>query len=471
MALSRLGAIVASLLARAGIIERDRLRATVDLAWPRVITGFAIMSKQTVDLAMVGLAVGAPAVAGLAFAGAYWTVGKFVAIGLAGGTVSLVSQNYGGGASDRAARVVKQSVWLALLLAVPVVGIYTLFAGSLIGLLSSDSVAIGHGTVYLAIVAPALLFEFLNMIASRTYAGVSDTLTPMVVRAGGAVLNIALSGLLIFGFGMGVAGAAVGTAVSVVAVTLVFSWGMFGRTYFGRGASPVALSVGGPQFDRELIGQLVSVSTPLIARRLAEGIVTFPLLAIADSFGSEVVAAFEVGRRVRNLANSASWGLSIASSTLVGQELGSGAESEAKAYGRQIISLAAVIHVIVASGVVVFAEPIASLFVTDPDAIALSATFIAISAVSLVALGIDGSATGALRGAGDTRIPFYASLVGLYVFALPVAALGVVTPLGVTALYLALLVETAVPASITLWRFRSDRWQAVSREYRPSAEA
>ena len=80
----RLAAAIASLLARVGIIERDRLTATVDLAWPRIITGFAIMSKQTADLAMVGLAVGAPAVAGLAFAGAYWPVGKVVALGLAG---------------------------------------------------------------------------------------------------------------------------------------------------------------------------------------------------------------------------------------------------------------------------------------------------------------------------------------------------------------------------------------------------
>ena len=249
----RLAAAIASLLARVGIIERDRLTATVDLAWPRVITGFAIMSKQTADLAMVGLAIGPPAVAGLAFAGAYWTVGKFVAIGLAGGTVGLVSQNYGGDAADRAATVVKQSVWVALALGVPIVVGYALFADRLIALLSDDPAAVGYGTTYLAIVAPALLFEFLNMIASRTYAGVSDTFTPMVIRAGGGVLNILISGVLIFGAGWGVAGAAVGTAVSTGLVALAFSWGMFGRDYFGRGASPVALSIGGPQLDRKSV--------------------------------------------------------------------------------------------------------------------------------------------------------------------------------------------------------------------------
>ncbi|ATW87287.1 putative MATE family efflux protein [Halohasta litchfieldiae] len=467
--LGRLLGFVAALFERAGIIERSRLRETVDLAWPRVITGFAIMSKQTADLAMVGVVLGAPAVAGLAFAGAYWSVGKFVAIGVAGGTVSLVSQNYGSDEASRAALVVKQSIWIALGLSVPIVVGYVVFAPSLIGLLSGNEAAIGHGTTYLVVVAPALVFEFLNMIASRTYAGVSDTLTPMIVRAGGAIMNILLSGVLIFGFGFGVMGAALGTAVSTGLVTLVFSWGMFGRTYFGTGASPVALSMGGPQFDVGLMRQLVTVSTPLVARRLSEGLVVFPLLGIADSFGADAVAALEVGRRVRNLANSVTWGFSIAASTLVGQRLGRGEETEAGAFGREIIALSLVIYLFVAAGVAGLAEPIATVFVDDPAAVALTTSFVLVAAVSVIPLGVGGSATGVLRGAGDTRIPFYASLIGLYLCALPTAYLGLLTPLGVSALYIALVVETTVPAGISLWRFRTDRWKAVSRAYRPAA--
>jgi glucosamine--fructose-6-phosphate aminotransferase (isomerizing) len=64
-------------------------------------------------------------------------------------------------------------------------------------------------------------------------------------------------------------------------------------------------------------------------------------------------------------------------------------------------------------------------------------------------LGIDGSATGVLRGAGDTTCPFSASLVGRYGFALPVALLAtVVTPLGVVGLYLAQLRGTRDPDEV-----------------------
>jgi putative MATE family efflux protein len=470
--IDRVAEAVAGVLDRAGVIDRRRLEATVDLAWPRIVTGFAIMSKQAVDLALVGVAIGSTAVAGLAFAGAYWQVAKFLGIGLAGGTVGLVSQNFGGGETERASVVVTQSVWVAVLFSAPIVALYAFVPTRLVGLVGSDPAAVGYGATYLLFVAPGLLFEFLNLIASRTYAGVGDTFTPMVVRAGGAALNVVLSAALIFGAGLGVAGAAIGTTVATGAVCLVLAWGMVGRSYGSRylGAIPVPITREGLRWDGTLLRQLLEVSAPLMARRTTEALVVFPLLWIAATFGPLVVAAFEVGRRVRELVNSFSWGFSIAASTLVGQELGAGDEREAEAYGAAIIRLSLVSYLSVAVLAIAFANPIAELFVSGDAAVGAAATFVRIAAVSAVALGIDGSATGALRGAGDTRWPFAASLLGRYGFALPAAALGTVTPLAVAGLYLALVLETLLPAGINLWRFRTNRWKAVSRAYRPSSE-
>ena len=466
-ALSRLGGATADALSRAGVIDRGRLRETLDLAWPRIVTGFAIMSKNTVDLAVVGVALGAPSVAGLAFAFAYWQLAKFVSIGLAGGTVSLVSQNYGGGESDRAALVVKASLLVAVALVAPLIVAFVAFAEPLIALVGGEGTALRAGSVYLAVTAPALAFEFFNMIASRTYAGVGDTVTPMVLRAGGALLNVVLTVWLVLGVGLGVLGAGLGTAASIVAVGLALSWGMTGRSYFGRGASPVPIGRGGPWIDGELVRQLLRVSAPLIGRRVAEGVAVFPLLWIASSFGDATVAALEVGRRVRGLLGSFSWGFSIAASTLVGQRLGAGEESLATEYGRDVIRLSALVYVVASAVVLLAAGPIAGVFVDDPAAVAATATFVVVAAISAIPLGVDGSVTGSLRGAGDTRWPFLASMVGLYVVALPAALVGLATPLGVGGLYVAVIAEKLVPAGINLRRFRSNRWQAVSRQYRP----
>ena len=469
---SAIVAFLATTLERLGIIDAERFYPTADLAWPRIVTGFAIMSKQTADLAMVGIAVGTAGTAGLAYALAYWEIVVMLGLGLAGGTVSLVSQNYGGAETERASLVVTQSVLITVAVAAPLVVAFLFVADPLIGLFDPEAASLEHGTTYLVFVAPAVLFEMLNLIASRTYTAVGDTFTEMVVRAGGAVLNVVLSAILIFGVGLGVAGAAIGTTLSTGAVTVVLAWGMLGRSYgtLGMEPSPVPITRGGPWLEPTLLRQLIEISTPEIGRRLAQGIVVFPLLWIAATFGPVVVTALEVGRRVRSLINSVNWGLSLASSSLVGRHLGANDEAEAGAYGAAILRLSAVIYTGLAVLVVVFADPIASLFVTGPGEVALAGTFVAVGAISSIGFGIDGAATGALLGAGDTRWPFVASLVGRYGFALPAAVLGLVTPLGVAGLYLALVLETAVPGGINYWLFRRGRWKVVSRRYRPSVD-
>ncbi|GAB3325558.1 MATE family efflux transporter [Haloplanus rallus] len=458
---------LARALDRAGIIDPPRLRETFDLSWPRIVTGLAILSKSTVDLAMVGWDVGTAAVAGLAFANVYWQVGKYLGIGLAGGTVTLVSQAYGAGDSSRASATVAVSLAVTLLIATPIATLYAAFAPELVAVLGSDPEPLGHAATYLALVAPALLFEFPNLIASRTYAGVGDTVTPMLIRAGGALLNIAFSATLIFGYGLGVAGAALGTSLATGVVALVFAWGLAGRSYAGRGACPVAVTRSTLGFDgfAALTRRLLSVSAPLMARRTAEMLVAFPLVAIAATFGPAVVAAYEVARRVRTLLDSFSWGFSIAASTLVGQRLGAGDAADAEAYARAIVRLSATVYLVAGTLVFALSGHVAGLFVDDPAVIGVAGPFVAAAAVSVVFLGVDGSATGTLRGAGDTRYPFLVSLFGRYACALPLAALGLVTPLGAAALLGAMVVESAVPAALNVSRVRSNRWKAVGRAH------
>jgi len=460
--------LAAAAFDRLGIVDADRFRPIVDLAWPRVVTGFAIMSKQTADLAMVGIAVGTAGTAGLAYALAYWGIVTLLGLGLAGGTVSLVSQHYGGGRTDRASLVVTQSVVVAVALAVPVIAVLLAFAPRLIGLLGADPEPLRHGTVYLRFVAPAVLFALVNLIASRTYTGVGDTFTEMVARGGGAVLNVVFSAVLIFGLGMGSAGAAIGTTLATGVVFLVLGWGMTGRAYGGLGMqpSPVPIVRGGPWTDPALARRLIEVSAPEIGRRLAQGVVVFPLLWIAGSFGPVVVSAVEVGRRVRALINSVNWGMSLASSSLVGRHLGADDEATADAYGGAVLRLSTTLYLAIAAVVVLLAAPIARLFVSDPGAVGPTARFVAVGAVGAVGLGVDGAATGVLIGAGDTRWPFVASLAGRYLFALPAAFAGLVTPVGIAGLYLAFLLETYVPGGIDYLLFRSGRWKAVSRRYR-----
>lgn len=454
------------LLSESGVIGQDHLDETVELAWPRVVTGFAIMSMRTVDLALIGIVLGASGVAGLAVANSFWMVGKFAYIGLAGGTLSLVSQNFGGGDNETARAVVVASFVGIVVVSIGLIPAFMYYAHELIATLSSGSTVTQHGARYLLFVAPALFFEGISLIGSRTYAAIGNTLTPMYVRASGAVLNIMLSVIFVFGFNLDVIGVALGTTVSTVIVSVAFLLGIGGMVPWST-VPQVQITQETPLPSSDLFTSLLSVSAPLVGRRIAQGIVVFPLLWIAGNFGAVTLAALGVARQIRNLLNSFSWGFSIAASTLVGQSLGNADETAAAVYGTEIIKFSAIIFVGASSFVMVGGQPIAGLFVSQSQT-EITTQFIQVAAVSGIAAGVDGSISGVLRGAGDTHTPFYATLVGSYLIALPLAWGGTVTMLGVNGLLLALIAEKTIPVIINGRRFRTGSWKEISRQYRPS---
>lgn len=457
---------VGIVLARVGLVDERRVRRTTDLAWPRILTGLARMSKSAADVAMVGLVLGPAAIAGIGFAAPFaFLAGAMGGGGIAGGTISLVSRRFGADRRDELDLAIKQSVWVAVLLGIPFAALFWLVPEHLVGLIGSDADSIAYGAAYLQVAALGIVFTNLNLVASRALVGADDAHSPMIVRGGGALVNVALNALFIFGLGMGIVGAALGTVLAEAFVTAWFAWGFLGREVPFAGRFPITVSPRGPYVDRELTRELVEISTPIAFTGIAASAGQFPLIAIVGLFGPEVVAAFVVAQRVRGLMDTPGWGFGLASSSLVGQELGHGDELEAEAYGWDILRFSFVVYFLLAAATFVFAEQVGRVFVSDPTILPLVAVFVQIAAVSVLWNSVSGAATGPLIASGDTRWPFYGRVLGLYAVAIPVAYLGAVTPLGIAALYFALILETMVPALVVLSRFNGGRWKVVSRSY------
>lgn len=462
---------VGSLLARLGLVDRRRVERATALAWPRIVTGLARMSKSTADVAMVGIALGPAAIAGVGFATPFWELAFALGGGVAGATIGMVSQRFGADAHEELGLTVTTSAAVVVVLTLPLTVAYWYLPSVLVDLVGSGSgaQAVGYGARYLQLVGLGVPFAALNLVASRTLVGADDAYAPMVLRGGGAVINVGLNAVLIFGLGMGVAGAAIGTVVSNVLIATAFAVGLARGGLPGL-PFPVQIPLGRPYLDRSLARDLAEMGAPLVGTNLARTGAQFPRLFVVGLFGPGVVSAYVVALRVRAVLDSPNWGLSLASSSLVGQSLGTGDEAEATAWAGALFRLSVGVYLVVAATAVVFSRQIAGLFLSDPTVVGQVTVFVAVACLSVVFRGIDGGATGPLRASGDTRWPLYSQLAGMYLFALPVAAAGVLVPaIGVLALYASLLVETAVPASITYYRFRSGTWRVVSRAYRPDA--
>ncbi|WP_080503489.1 MATE family efflux transporter [Halococcus thailandensis] len=456
---------------RANLIEPERARRTTHLAWPRILTGIARMSKNAVDIAMVGVAVGSAGIAGVGFASPFWGLAFAAGGGIAAGTIALVSQRYGAkrlGAVDRA---VRSSAVVVVAITLPLIAIFWVFGGDLVALLSNDTEAVALGATYLRIVAFGIPFAALNLIGSRVFLGVDDARTPMILRSGGAIANAIINSVLIFGLDLGVAGAAIGTVLSNALVTGIFAGGLVAGRLPGLGELPVQIDPWGNYLGD--VRELVDIGTPVVGRKLVWTIAQFPMLAIVALFGPQVVAAYVIARRIWGLMNTPGWGFGLASSSLVGQALGSGHEETAEAYGREIVRFAVAVYVVSASIVFVLAEPIVATFAGggSETVISVAVSLVSAACVAIVLKGVSGSAAGTLDASGDTEWPFYSQALGIFGVAIPLAYLGATTSLGLYGLYLAFLAETTIPAVLNYYRFATDKWKQVSRRHRPDAPA
>ena len=456
-------------LARLGLIDRHRVVRTTDLAWPRIVTGIARMSKNAVDVAMVGVAIGTSAVAGVGFAGPFWGLAFAIGGGVAGGTIALVSQRYGADVVGELGDAVRASVLLVVLVSVPVTVVFWTIPHELISLISSNETAIRFGADYLRIVGLGVPFAGLNLVGSRVLVGCDDAYTAMQLRAGGAVANVVLNAGFIFGLGWGVEGAALGTVLSNIVVTAAFAAGISRGRLPLLGAFPVAIDPLGSYLNPDMLHDLVEIGLPVGARNLVWTAAEFPMLFVLDIFGENTVAAFVIARRIWGLMNTPGWGFGLASSSLVGQELGANDPDEAAAYARDIIRFSVGTYLVSAALIAAFATEIVVLFAdsaASPEVpIAVNLVYAACCAV--VFQGISGGAAGPLDAAGDTKVPFASQFVGMFLVSIPLAYVGATTALGLWGLYLAFLAETTIPAAINYWRFRSGKWKAISQAYRP----
>ena len=461
-------------LDRVGVADREKAGEAFDLAIPVMVTGALRVLLRVADFLMVGVALGDAAIAGLELGFQYYFIGFGLSLAVSSGTISVVSRLQGADEPARADLAVKQSLWLALAISLPLTAVTWVYAEPLVGLLTDDAAAIEFGATYLAIVMLSMAPRFWSMVAARALAGSADTRTPMYVRLVTLPTNVVINAVLIFGLGpapiLGIRGAAIGTAAANTLAAVVF----LGLLLSGRYV--VTLRPGGPQFDLGLVTEILRVGVPLSGMRLLQTFGRFPFLFILGVLGTPALAAYAIARRVMLLALMPAWGYATAASTLVGQSVGAGDDAAATDYGWQTLRIALATQVIIAAVIVLAARPIATAFSTEH--VDLTVTFIRVFGVVVGGFSISRTMRGSLRGAGDTRWPLYGTLLGSFVVRLPVAALALpagfaVTVLGTTfpvglglgfpAVFAAIVADFYVKAAVNTGRFWSGKWQAVAR--------
>jgi MATE family multidrug resistance protein len=305
------------------------------------------------------------------------------------------------------------------------------------------------------------------------FMGIGHVRLALAVNAFVAVANAALNEWLMFGLGLGVAGAAWATTLSVCA-GLALGLALFLSPRYRRDYASALVW----RPHRRAIAATVAVGLPVglsIAFDLL-GLAAFQ--AMLTRLGAVQGAASQIVMMLTSIAYMPAVGLGMAGTTLVGQSIGAGDPDWAARVGNRTIALS-VAYMFVTGIVLAACGPwLLPLFVTeaDPDAprvIALGLVLLWIAAAYQLFDGLNIGCGFCLRGAGDTRFPALLLLAlawGLFVplthtlaFAPGEGWVDGVPGVGWGAVggWLAAVVYIGLLGASLLWRWRSRRWQAM----------
>ena len=403
---------------------RSIYRRMIGLGWPIAVQQTLTTLMRTVDIVVTGLFSPA-AVAAIGLADLYAQVPLRVGLGLGAGAIALSSQDTGRGADLSRDRAITQALLIGALCGLPLVAVGLLFSDALVALLGAEREVVRLGGTYLLIVFAASPFRIVGLVGARSLQGAGDTRTPMLVNGGANAMNVLLTVTLGLGVGvaprLGIVGVGLATAISRFVEATVITGAMTGPW------TPVSLTR--PR-DLLITRQLVRVSAPTFAEGMSTSLANFPFNALLLVFGTEATAAYHIGRRIyQQLTGPVYRSLSTVTSIVVGQRLGRGEPDEARYAARAILGFG--VAVLGVAGVLLFvgARSLARVFTDDPTTVGFAVQFTRVFGVSMLFFGIFFPLSGALRGAGDTRTPFYARLLGSFVFLLGASYL-LAVPLG-----------------------------------------
>jgi Na+-driven multidrug efflux pump len=165
---------------------------------------------------------------------------------------------------------------------------------------------------------------------------------------------------------------------------------------------------------------------------------------------------------VESLSFMPGHGLSVASTTLVGQSLGADRADLAESSIRAAMRFSLVVMGTLAVAFALFGRSLAAMFGSTPEVLQLAGSAVQIGALEQLPIAVLMVLSGSLRGAGDTKTPVYATLLGALLVRVPVVYLfAIVFGWGLDGVWLATAVDWTTRAVLIYLLFRRGAWKTI----------
>lgn len=438
--------------------EGKIFHSLITLAVPIVLANILQTAYQLIDTFWLGR-LGANAVAAVSISFPI----LFLILSLGGGLTlagTVIVSHYKGAEKQREVDFSSsQTVFVIFFVSVFLAAIGFFAAGPLMKIIGAGPEILADSVSYFKVSALGFVFLFMFFVFQSLMRGIGNVILPMYIISGTVLLNLVLDPLFIYGYGpipgFGVTGAAV-ASVATQGISAVA-----GIYLLRKGSHGIRISWSDMKIDVSWIKRMFELGIPASLEQSTRAAGMTMMVIIVTSFGSDVVAAYGIGARILSLIIVPALGLAIATTTLVGQNIGAGKIKRAEKIGN--LSNKVAFFGLTATGILLFlvAEPLTAFFVPDdPEVIRDGSLFIKIMAPSFGLLGVQQVLNGVFNGAGFTKASMLISILSLWMIRFPAAyILSYKTPLDYEGIWWAFPISNLIAAFAAFIYYKMGYWK------------
>ena len=403
-------------------ILQMEIRPTLRLALPLVLAEIGWMTMGIVDTIMVGhLPNSAASIGAVSLSSNLFNVVAFFGGGLLIGLDTLVSQAFGAGQREDCHRSLLNGVYLSLAMT-PVFMAPMWFFTPLVEKLRVDAEVAQLAIPYIKALAVGLFPLFLYFAVRRCIQAMNMVKPIAFALVTANLINLLFNWILIYGKwgapAMGVVGSGWSTALArlymaAILVGYLFWYDWRHRTELLK--TPV-------EIDLRRIRRLLALGFPAAMQMTLEISVFATVTALIGRLGAVSLASHQIALNTVAFTYMVPLGISSAAAVRVGQAIGRKDPLGAGHAGDTAIILGAAFMALCSIGLLVFPRAIARIYTPDENVIRTTILLLAAGAAFQLFDGLQTVATGALRGAGNTRTPMVCHFIAYWIVGLPLGA-------------------------------------------------
>jgi putative MATE family efflux protein len=407
---------------------------------------------SVIDAVVVGNFIGKEALAavGASFPIIFMLVSLI--IGLVMGTTVVIAQYFGAKDFVKVKRAIDTMYIYSAIAGIIATVAGLLLAEPMLRLLGLPQEIMPQAVLYLRIYFSGIIIFFGYNGTSAVLRGLGDSKTPLYFLIIATVANIILVLLFVAVFKWGIAGAACAT---LLANTIAFGLAIY---WLNKTHKLIRIAIKGLHFDREIFRQSIRIGLPTGIQQTFVALGGLALMGIVNTFGTNVIAGFSVANRIDALATIPAMSFSQALSTFVGQNIGANKLDRIRTGLRSTIKMSGAITIATTIIIVIWGHIIMSLFTKDSQVIRIGDQYLTIVSIFYILFTMMFIYTGIMRGAGDTFIPMFFSLISLWLIRIPLAYF-LSKRIGSEGIWWAIPAGWFIGLSLAFLYYKTGRWK------------